>query len=82
VPGDPRREIGDALERFASRQVGFFLPADRRATDAALAEGRTLAEVASSSPLRTGLRAMAATLTGVPVPAAGRGRPRPGRRAG
>jgi Flp pilus assembly CpaE family ATPase len=82
VPGDPRREIGDALERFAGREVGFFLPADRRATDAALAEGRTLAEVAPSSPLRTELRAMAAALTGVPVPAAGRGRPRPRRRAG
>jgi hypothetical protein len=62
--------------------VGFFLPADRRATDAALAEGRTLAEVASSSPLRAELRAMAAGLTGVPAPAAGRGRPRLGPRAG
>src|SRR3712207_9195940 len=70
VPGDPRREIGDALERFAGREVGFFLPADRRATDAALADGRTLAEVAPSSQLRTELRAMAAALTGVPVPAA------------
>jgi Flp pilus assembly CpaE family ATPase len=82
VPGDPRREIGDALERFAGREVGFFLPADRRATDAALANGRALAEVAPSSPLRTELRAMAAALTGVPVPASGRGRPRLRRRAG
>ena len=82
VPGDPRREIGEALERFAGREVGFFLPADRRATDAALAEGRTLAEVAPASPLREGLRSMAAALTGVPVPAAGRVRPRLRRRAG
>jgi Flp pilus assembly CpaE family ATPase len=82
VPGDPRREIGDALERFAGREVGFFLPADRRATDAALAEGRTLAEVAPSSPLREELRSVAAALTGVPVPTSGRGRPRLRRRAG
>ena len=39
VPGDPRREIAAALERFAGREVRFFLPADRRATDAALAVG-------------------------------------------
>src|SRR3712207_9562070 len=82
VPGPPRREIGNALERFTGREVGFFLPADRRATDAALAEGRTLAEVAPSSLLRDGLRSMAAALTGVPVPASGRGRPRLRRRAG
>ncbi len=82
VPGDPRREIGEALERFAGRGVGFFLPADRRATDAALAEGRTLAEVAPASPLREGLRSMAAALTGVPVPASRRGRPRVRRPAG
>ena len=54
VPGDPRQEIAAALERFAGREVRFFLPADRRATDAALAAGRTLAEVAPGSPLRVG----------------------------
>ena len=59
----------EALERFAGRQVRFFLPADRRATDAALAAGRTLAEVAGASPLRAELRALAAALAGVPVPA-------------
>ena len=47
-------EIAAALERFTGREVRFFLPADRRATDAALAAGRTLAEVAPGSPLRTG----------------------------
>ncbi|WP_448640962.1 AAA family ATPase [Geodermatophilus sp. URMC 63] len=80
VPGDPRREIGEALGRFAGREVRAFLPADRRATDAALASGRTLAEVAPASPLRTGLRSLAAALAQVPEPAAGRRRPR--RRAG
>jgi Flp pilus assembly CpaE family ATPase len=74
VPGDPRREIAAALERFAGREVARFLPADRRATDAALAAGRTLAEVAPGSPLRSQLRSMAAALAGVAVPAARRGR--------
>ncbi|RBY74767.1 chromosome partitioning protein [Geodermatophilus sp. TF02-6] len=81
VPGDPRREIAGALERFTGREAAVFLPADRRATDAALAAGRTLAEVAPGSPLRTELRALAATLAGLPAPAAGR-RPGLGRRAG
>ena len=68
VPGDARQEIAAALGRFAGREVRAFLPADRRATDAALAAGRTLAEVAASSPLRTGLRALAAELAGIPEP--------------
>jgi Flp pilus assembly CpaE family ATPase len=65
VPGDPRQEIADALERFAGREVRFFLPADRRATDAALAAGRTLAEVAGGSALRVELRALAAAVADV-----------------
>jgi MinD-like ATPase involved in chromosome partitioning or flagellar assembly len=77
VPGDPRREIAAAFERFSGRPVRWFLPADRRATDAALAAGRTLAEVAPASGLRTALRALAAELAGLPEPAARR---RPGRR--
>jgi MinD-like ATPase involved in chromosome partitioning or flagellar assembly len=66
VPGDPREEIATALSRFAGREVRAFLPADRKATDAALAAGRTLAEVAPRSPLRIGLRSLAAELSGVP----------------
>ncbi len=81
VPGDPRREITEALTRFAGREARFFLPADRRVTDAALASGRTIAEVAESSPLRTALRSMTSSLVGVPVPATGRARWR-NRRAG
>ncbi|SEO71549.1 AAA family ATPase [Trujillonella endophytica] len=82
VPGDPRREIAEALTRFAAREVDCFLPADRRATDAALGSGRTLAEAAPASALREELRALAARLTGVPVRAARRGRARAGRAAG
>ncbi|SCX51971.1 Flp pilus assembly protein, ATPase CpaE [Klenkia marina] len=74
VPGDPREEIGGALTRFAGARVVGFLPADRKATDAALAAGRTLAEVAERSPLRVALRALAAELTGVPAPGRSRRR--------
>jgi Mrp family chromosome partitioning ATPase len=69
VPGDPRAEIGSAVERFTGQQVRAFLPADRRAADAALATGRALAEVAPASGLRTALRSLAAELAGVPEPA-------------
>jgi Flp pilus assembly CpaE family ATPase len=76
VPGDPRAEIAEALERFAGREVRFFLPADRRAADAALASGRTLAEVAGGSPLRAELRALAAAVADVPLPSGRRRRTR------
>ena len=82
VPGDPRQEVPAVLERFTGRRPRFLLPADRAATDAALAAGRTLAEVAAGSPLRAALRGLAADLAGVPAPsAAGRGLLR-ARRAG
>jgi Flp pilus assembly CpaE family ATPase len=74
VPGNPRQEIAAALSRFTGREVRTFLPADRKATDAALAVGRTLAEVAPHSPLRTGLRSLAAQLSDVSEPAGKRGR--------
>jgi len=74
VPGDARQEIAAALGRFTGREVRAFLPADRRATDAALAAGRTLAEVAPHSALRTALRSLAAELGGVPEPVRRRAR--------
>jgi MinD-like ATPase involved in chromosome partitioning or flagellar assembly len=76
VPGNAQQEIAAVLSRFAGREVRAFLPADRRATDAALAAGRTLAEVAPHSPLRSGLRSLAAQLSGVPEPAGRRARRR------
>jgi Mrp family chromosome partitioning ATPase len=82
VPGDPRREIATAIGRFTGRDVAFFLAADRKATDAALAGGRTLAEVAASSPLRAGLRALAASVAEVAEPASGRRAQRRHRTAG
>jgi len=73
VSGDPEREIAEAIERFAGRTVGHFLPADRRGTDAALASGRTLAEAAPGSPLRSALRVLTAALVGVALPVSRRG---------
>jgi Mrp family chromosome partitioning ATPase len=82
VPGDPRQEIAAAIGGFTGRDVRFFLPADRRATDAALAGGRTLAEVAATSPLRVGLRSLAASVAEVTEPATRRRAQRRKRAAG
>ena len=82
VPGDPRQEIADAIARFTGRDVRFFLPADRRATDAALAGGRTLAEVAPTSSLRVGLRSLAAAVADVAEPVSSRRARRRDRAAG
>ncbi|MBA3339902.1 MAG: chromosome partitioning protein [Geodermatophilaceae bacterium] len=67
VPGDVRAEIAGALDRFAGVRDPVFLPHDAKATDAALAAGRTLAEVASGSLLRVALRDLAGSLAGLPA---------------
>jgi Flp pilus assembly CpaE family ATPase len=82
VPGNARAEIAEALERFAGREVACFLPADRVGLDAALAAGRTLAEVAPGSPLRAAVRSLAARLARVPEPRDGRRGMRALRRSG
>jgi MinD-like ATPase involved in chromosome partitioning or flagellar assembly len=82
VPGDARAEITEALARFAGRDVTCFLPSDRVGTDAALASGRTLAEVAPGSPLRAALRSLAARVAQVPEPRAYRRGMRALRRSG
>jgi MinD-like ATPase involved in chromosome partitioning or flagellar assembly len=68
VPGDAEAEVGAALARYAGVDEVVFVPADVPSLDRALAAGRTLAEVAPSSPARTALVALAAGLVGVPVP--------------
>lgn len=68
-PGDPQREIAAALARYAGVGDPVFVPYDREGLDAALAAGRTLAEVAPSSPARAALRALAASLVGAELPA-------------
>jgi MinD-like ATPase involved in chromosome partitioning or flagellar assembly len=68
-PGDPRREVAAALERYAGVTAIHVIPEDGDAVDAALAAGRTLAETAPSSPAREAIRALAARLAGAPDPA-------------
>jgi len=83
VPGDPRSEIGAALQRYAGVGEVSFLPEDRAGVDAALAGGRTLAEQAPGSPLRAAVRDLAATLVPEPgQPARGRRRAGGARRRG
>jgi MinD-like ATPase involved in chromosome partitioning or flagellar assembly len=74
VPGKPEVELTAALQRFAGRSVTAFLPYDLTAADRALVAGKVLAEVAGSSPLRTALVELAATVSGRPAPARGRRR--------
>lgn len=73
VGTDPRRQVTDALARYAGVRDPVTVPDDRAACDAALLAGRTLTEHAPSSPARLALAALAAEL-------AGRDRPRARRR--
>jgi MinD-like ATPase involved in chromosome partitioning or flagellar assembly len=72
-PG-PARRVRAALQRFAAVDDPVLLPWDPDTADAALLAGRTLAEAAPGSPLRAGLRRLAAELAGRPAPPAPRGR--------
>ena len=78
VGSSPEKQIRQALERHAGIDDVVLVPYDRAAFDAAIAQGRTLAEVAPGSAAREAIRALASSLTGVPA-TAGRRR-RPGRR--
>lgn len=66
--GDAEREVAAALERYAGVRDVRFVPYDLDATDAALASGRTLAEVAPGSPARLALQSVAASLVGAALP--------------
>jgi len=70
---DPWRELPAALQRYAGVAEAVLVPDDRVACDAALAAGRTLAEVAPGSPARAAVVALARQLAGRPP---GEGRPR------
>jgi MinD-like ATPase involved in chromosome partitioning or flagellar assembly len=63
-PGDPRREIAGALERYAGVSSVHVIPDDPDALDAALAAGRSLVEVAPSSAARRAIRDLAGRLVG------------------
>jgi Flp pilus assembly CpaE family ATPase len=78
-PGDPRREVAAALERYAGVSAIHVIPDDGEAVDAALAAGRVLAEAAPSSPAREAILALAARVSGIttsPARRRGRGRSR------
>lgn len=66
VPGDPRAELTAALDRFAGRQPAALLPYDADSLDAALAVGKTLAEVRPGTALRQSTVELAGALAGVP----------------
>jgi Flp pilus assembly CpaE family ATPase len=63
-PGDPRREIASALDRYAGIADILVVPDDRQAIDAGLAAGRTLSEVAPKSPARAAIRELALRIVG------------------
>lgn len=72
VPGDPEAELAAAVRRFTGQDPVAYLPADVASLDAAVAVGRTLAEIRPQSPLRTAVADLAATLAGVPATRTGR----------
>ncbi|HVX42716.1 MAG TPA: hypothetical protein VHC49_02465 [Mycobacteriales bacterium] len=64
IPGDARRELTAALQRYAGVQDPIFLPEDRESTDTAMSVGKTLGEVATGSRLRHALVDLARSTTG------------------
>jgi len=67
MPGDAKKEIAAALDRYAGVTPAAFLPYDLAATDLAAMRGRALCEVASSSPLRFAIRDYARQIASVPA---------------
>jgi MinD-like ATPase involved in chromosome partitioning or flagellar assembly len=65
-PGDARRQVSRALHRYAGIADVRVVPDDRAGVDAAVAAGRTLAEVAPKSPARLAIRDLARALAGEP----------------
>ena len=68
VGGDAESQIRDALRRYVGVDSVVCVPYDRVSFDTALAQGRTLSEVAAKSPARAPLRALAADLMGINMP--------------
>ena len=68
VGGDAEGQIRDALRRYANIDTVVCVPYDRTSFDTALAQGRTLAEVAPKSVARPPLRGLAADLMGIALP--------------
>jgi Flp pilus assembly CpaE family ATPase len=70
VPGDPRAELTAALDRFAGHRPAAQLPYDLDALDAALVNGRLVAEVKPNCAFRKAARDLAADVAAPVLPAA------------
>ena len=70
--GDAAGRAADALHRFTGRSPVACLPYDRDSLDAALAAGRSLAEVRPRSRVRQGVAQLARDVTGLAGARAGR----------
>jgi MinD-like ATPase involved in chromosome partitioning or flagellar assembly len=68
VGPDPEGQLREACTRFAGIRDISFVPYDRQALDAAMRQGRSLAEVAPDSAARCALAALAADLVGGAAP--------------
>ncbi|HEX3706211.1 MAG TPA: hypothetical protein VHV76_06225 [Mycobacteriales bacterium] len=62
--GDPGRQIGLALGRYAGVTDAVMVPEDATTADAAVVAGRTWAEVSASSPARLAVRDLARQIAG------------------
>jgi MinD-like ATPase involved in chromosome partitioning or flagellar assembly len=69
VPGDPSLELTRALTQFADVTPVGLLPHDLDAVDAALANGRFIAEVKPNSSLRKAVRELALAVAAPVLPA-------------
>jgi MinD-like ATPase involved in chromosome partitioning or flagellar assembly len=70
----PEPRIRDALTRFAGIEDPRFIPDDPASLDGALLAGQSLAEAAPDSAVRKAILALAAEVSGLPAPPAGRRR--------
>ncbi len=64
IGGEPEQQVRQTLARHAGVTRLRFVPYDRAACDAAVVQGRTLAEVANDSPARRAIANLAADLIG------------------
>jgi MinD-like ATPase involved in chromosome partitioning or flagellar assembly len=78
-PGDARRQVSRALDRYAGITDVHVVPEDRAGLDSAVAAGRTLTEAAPKSPARIAIRDLARTVAGESARKPGRRRARTNR---
>jgi MinD-like ATPase involved in chromosome partitioning or flagellar assembly len=67
VGSNPEQRVSQALARFAGVTDIVYVPDDPASLDAALLEGRSLAECAPQSPVRPAVRALAEKVAGAPT---------------